>query len=213
MTCSRDISSSKKGKQKKRTSSLVRKNGRRKNPPCSVHKDTSQERRECSVKMTLSTKKKFSKLARRISPEKHANSVQLTLVSPRRQSPGWMIQVTQSHPWCLHTIHKATSTCSYSAGYLHFTKIGLILSVRAIEFESMCGLDILILRPRDQKRSVWITACFDNQPFYRPKGYNGTSKDEHGNTKKLSTSSRAHTLFLFALEEPPCLTLLESPRL
>ena len=49
------------------------------------------------------------------------------------------------------------------------TKIVPILSVRAIECQSMYDLEILITSPGNSKLALWIAACLGNQLFCRRK--------------------------------------------
>ena len=55
-------------------------------------------------------------------------------------------------------------------------KMVLILSVTAVEFHSRCGLDVLIPSSRNNKFSVWITACFSvSQKVSTVSSQEGTS--------------------------------------
>ena len=53
-----------------------------------------------------------------------------------------------------------------------------ILSVRAFEFGSLYGLDILVPSPTDPALTVWDTVCLGTQLFCRQKSLIGTAKHQ-----------------------------------
>ena len=63
--------------------------------------------------------------------------------------------------------------------YRLFSTCGPILSVRAFEFESVYGLNLLILCVENDKLTVWITACTGKKLSCWQTCFVGTSKRRH----------------------------------
>ena len=83
--------------------------------------------------------------------------------------PEWMNQLQQPHPVVCSGNHDATLFNWLPPN----STIGPILSVRAFEFESVCGLDLSIPSPQNDKLAVWITACLDKLLFCKQTGFDG----------------------------------------
>ena len=77
--------------------------------------------------------------------------------------------MVQSHCVGSSKISRDHDDAQLSYRLLPTVLIGSTLSVRAFEFERMYGLDVSIHRQRNNKPTVWITACFGNQLFWRQK--------------------------------------------
>ena len=68
-----------------------------------------------------------------------------------------------------------------------------ILSVRAFEFGSLYGLDILVPSPRDPALTVWDTVCLGTQLFCRQKSLIGTAKRQETIDTSSGTTLRGLT--------------------
>ena len=68
-----------------------------------------------------------------------------------------------------------------------------ILSVRAFEFGSLYGLDILVPSPTDPALTVWDTVCLGTQLFCRQKSLIGTAKHQETIDTSSGTTLRGLT--------------------
>ena len=94
--------------------------------------------------------------------------------------------------------------------FLPDTTTGPILSIRVFKFGSLYGLELLILGLRDDKQTVWVTACLGKELVYRQKGFDGTSTAQLDQSRSTS-SSNAQSIPYARGRTPPCFTLGETP--
>ena len=169
-----------------------------------IHPRPHERPSEESVKYTTNTGWKFLTFTVRTSPTKRVTNLQFIngqylMTKPRLDESG----ETFTHCGAF-TNSKDQPDATVIFRLPSHATIQPILSIRAFEFGSPYGLDLLIPNLRDVKQTMWVTSCFGKELFSRQMVWMELQKKTHTSMSRWVPRPPAHRVFVLTLQETPC---------